>query len=443
MIVKANHPNVDIDGTVTMPYLIQWNSNCSLTLLVQHLSTHFSQDPPLYAKPTHTPSPPHTTIANNSVYSPQNLSNDNNQNWYTQTPDPYVASTSSSYTHNNYSNPTYTTPTTHPIPVVNSSVYPNQKLNPISSSSYGQSSAYTNTAYSQPTNTLYNSTGSSNSGSYNNNNTYNSITTSIPTNVTPASASYALNQLPSQFSHLSTPSGSNYPVPSYPGHNSGNTFPAQSKREKLERELTNKLQQILSNKQILFNKEIQNELTIQKQLNESYNNIQTDLKNMNKYKENISELLTIINTKNLELEEWADKQQQQEQNTNNNTNDIESYIIPYDDISTQLIKLSAEIKVIDDLIYYIIKAKVASAIDLSSFLKEIRRLSSNQFLLRMHMLKINASIAHAITTANTTNTNAIGNSAYPTSTSAGVGGGGGTDGGGYMNGSSNSSGGLK
>ena len=438
MIVKANHPNVDIDGTVTIPYLTQWSSNCSLTLLVQHLSTHFSQDPPLYTKPTHTPSPPPPSV-NSSVYTPQNLGDNNNQNWYTQTPDPYVASTSSSYTHNNYSNPTYTTPTTHPTPVVNSSVYPNQKLNPTSSSSYGQNSAYTNTAYSQPTNTLYNSTGSSNSGSYNNINKNNSNTNSISTNVTPASASYALNQLPSQFSHLSTPSGSNYPG----GQNSGNTFPAQSKREKLERELTNKLQQILSNKQASFNKEIQNELTIQKQLNESYHNIQTDLKNMNKYKENISESLTIINTKNLELEEWADKQQQQEQNTNNNTNDIESYIIPYDDISTQLIKLSAEIKVIDDLIYYIIKAKVASAIDLSSFLKEIRRLSSNQFLLRMHMLKINASIAHAITTANTTNTNAIVYSTYLTSTSAGVGGGGGTDGGGYMNSSSNSSGGLK
>ena len=428
MIVKANHPNVDIDGTVTIPYLIQWNNNCSLTLLVQHLSTHFSQDPPLYTKPTHTPSPP-PPIVNNSVYSPQNLSNDNNnQNWYTQTPDPYVASTSSSYTHNNYSNPTYTTPTAHPThptatPIVNSSVYPTQNLNP-SSSSYGQNSAYTNTAYSQPINTLYNSTGSSNNSNYNNinknTNTYNT-STSIPTNVTPASASYALN---SQFSHLST--STNYPGL---GHNSDpfsgtNTF--ATKREKLEFNLTNKLQQTLHTKQTNFNKEIQYELTIQKSLNESYITIQNDIKNMNKYKNNISESLTIINNKNHELEVWVDKQQQQEQNTNNANNDIESYIIPYDDISTQLIKLSAEIKVIDDLIYYIIKAKVASTIDLSSFLKEIRRLSSNQFLLRMHMLKINASIAHAITT-----TGAGGQS----------GGGSGGGGGGYMNGSSN--GGLK
>lgn len=349
MIVRANHPNVDIDGTVRIPYLTQWNNNNSLTQLVQNLSTHFSQDPPLYTKPTSS-----TPLVNTSANLSSNFSE---PNWYSSdVTDPYTATTSLSYGHMNYTN---------------------------------------NNAYSHnPTATLSNSMGSSSNMNNKNSNTYAPSSTigyynPNPTTKLPNGTSYethtANNSYKSSYSSSNSYNHLNH-IPT----SSATLAPTLSRRQKLENELTVKLQRELSNIQQKFHTDIQFEISTQRQLNESYVKASADLKNVEKWRNDLSEALTDINTKHLELEAWADEQERTKDEI-----DIESYIVPYDDLSAQLIKLSAEQKAIEDLIYYLEKALVASVIDLPSFLKEIRRLAHLQFLTRMHVLKINASVAHA------------------------------------------------
>ena len=53
MGIKPKHKHVDSTGKCYFPYLSQWNPNtCNLLGLLFQMSQAFSQDPPVYSKPT-------------------------------------------------------------------------------------------------------------------------------------------------------------------------------------------------------------------------------------------------------------------------------------------------------------------------------------------------------------------------------------------------------
>lgn len=63
---------------------------------------------------------------------------------------------------------------------------------------------------------------------------------------------------------------------------------------------------------------------------------------------------------------------------------------PYDDLSDQVIRVTAEQLAIDDALYFLSKALTAEnrKYDFNSFVKESRKLARLQFLAKVHLLKI-------------------------------------------------------
>jgi hypothetical protein len=68
-------------------------------------------------------------------------------------------------------------------------------------------------------------------------------------------------------------------------------------------------------------------------------------------------------------------------------------LVPFDALSAQITRLSAEALAIDDAFYYLERALASSrntTVDLNTFLKECRQLGRRQFLCKAHLRKINA-----------------------------------------------------
>jgi ESCRT-I complex subunit TSG101 len=97
-----------------------------------------------------------------------------------------------------------------------------------------------------------------------------------------------------------------------------------------------------------------------------------------------------VETKTEELKQWAEAQSRRD------PDDMDAVLEPFDHISSQLVRLSAEQHAAEDLIDCLEKALLNGAIDLPTMLKETRRLASQQFLARMHVMKINASLQQAL-----------------------------------------------
>ena len=102
------------------------------------------------------------------------------------------------------------------------------------------------------------------------------------------------------------------------------------------------------------------------------------------------------------LEDWletADKQQQQEgDNGNNNSSSPQSskvdlIALPTDTYSSQMLQLAAENAAIDDCIYFLDQSMARGNIPLDVFLKEVRRLSKRQFMVKAHLIKISQAKA--------------------------------------------------
>ncbi|TFY73921.1 hypothetical protein EWM64_g10089, partial [Hericium alpestre] len=56
MLVKPG-PHMDVSGRANIPYLAQWVRKPEPPALIEALQAHFSQDPPVYAKPKPPPPP--------------------------------------------------------------------------------------------------------------------------------------------------------------------------------------------------------------------------------------------------------------------------------------------------------------------------------------------------------------------------------------------------
>lgn len=100
-----------------------------------------------------------------------------------------------------------------------------------------------------------------------------------------------------------------------------------------------------------------------------------------------------------ELEQWLEVVEEQKRNTGEDTSsseqqqqqrqqNVDLLALPTDTHSAQMLELSAKNAAIDDCIYYLDRALVRGSITLDVFLKEVRKLSKEQFLAKAHLLKI-------------------------------------------------------
>lgn len=97
------------------------------------------------------------------------------------------------------------------------------------------------------------------------------------------------------------------------------------------------------------------------------------------------------------LETWLgavkEEQSKAEEEADSSVNNADLIALPADTHSAQMLALSAENAAIDDCIYFLDRALVRGSIGLVVFLKEVRRLSKRQFLVKAHLIKISQSCA--------------------------------------------------
>jgi ESCRT-I complex subunit TSG101 len=96
------------------------------------------------------------------------------------------------------------------------------------------------------------------------------------------------------------------------------------------------------------------------------------------------------------LEEWLDAaekhQQQEDENGKNDSSSqlskVDLIALPTDTHSSQMLQLAAENAAIDDCIYFLDQSMARGNIPLDVFLKEVRKLSKRQFMVKAHLIKI-------------------------------------------------------
>jgi len=89
---------------------------------------------------------------------------------------------------------------------------------------------------------------------------------------------------------------------------------------------------------------------------------------------------------------WAahnadDNNRSSKQSSNNNKNE-DLISLPIDTHSSQMLQLAAENAAIDDCIYVLDQSMGRGNMPLEVFLKEVRRLSKRQFMVKAHLMKI-------------------------------------------------------
>jgi len=155
------------------------------------------------------------------------------------------------------------------------------------------------------------------------------------------------------------------------------------KKKNIKNELSQKLKEKLSAVQTDTTREVEAEmlendtLTVElKKLNEKKNMLMDT-------KRKTEELIKQNQIKNIELENWI--------NTNNKNPDeinIDQLTEPEDEIKKQLLHLEAEDFTIEDTIYFLDRALQRGTIDIATYLRNIRNLSTDQFFKRALILKI-------------------------------------------------------
>ena len=338
MAIKENHRHVGMDGRVYMQYLHDWRAQThDLRELAVWMSSLFGSEPPCYAKPAG---------ASNIVNASSNVAT--------------------------------------------------------SASSYGSSSSHRPPAYAQATQSTRNS--------------YNPYTASTTTNSNINSnnrSREAEEQEQKRQQQIEKEIAEANLVAKIARE--GSLKEAQLKEE--QSRLQKDHEQKLSSMRAMATSKVQYELQVvfrdakddlrvtlknQKLLDYGEDEIQQLLKEGEERKEELMVLNDEMDGAVKMLEDWletADKQQQQGgDNGNNNSSSPQSskvdlIALPTDTYSSQMLQLAAENAAIDDCIYFLDQSMARGNIPLDVFLKEVRRLSKRQFMVKAHLIKISQAKA--------------------------------------------------
>jgi hypothetical protein len=215
-------------------------------------------------------------------------------------------------------------------------------------------------------------------------------TTAAATAALGASSSY-MNQSSPNAKNLG-PSNSGVMVSSASNSRSGTPTPGASAnsgtavtaklRPALENELQTKLKKEVKEYYYKLKMEVDEELSTQWALNNSSKDMKEILSTYEDARLKLMRSNLEVEEKMAALEAWRlDMESKKDQ-------DIENYVVPYDDLSQQIVRLNSEILAVDDAIYYLEKGLANSVIDLPTFLKETRNLARIQFLAKNHLIKI-------------------------------------------------------
>jgi len=164
-----------------------------------------------------------------------------------------------------------------------------------------------------------------------------------------------------------------------------------SARARLEDQVTIKLQEGLQNYYRRLTDELKAEEKTERALRESEDTIKRNLAFLKKKQQDLIRALAEVEQKSLELTAWSSEM------ATNSAVDVESRLEPYDDLSAQVVHLSASQHAIADTLwrldYAFANKTEAQTISLDRFLAQARKLNREQFRDTAHLKKIRDSLS--------------------------------------------------
>ncbi len=164
---------------------------------------------------------------------------------------------------------------------------------------------------------------------------------------------------------------------------------AKDKRARLIAEVTGRMRDDLQVQQVVLRDELDAEFAVERYLDQSGEAARQKLAELKTSLAAFEAALQAIAAKDQELSAWEEAQKSQP------PLEAESRLEAYDDLGAQVVRLNAELNAIDDAFYFLERALVDEnnkTVDLTSFLKETRRLARQQFMCKAHLMKINAAL---------------------------------------------------
>ncbi|ETI31249.1 hypothetical protein, variant 5 [Phytophthora nicotianae CJ01A1] len=120
------------------------------------------------------------------------------------------------------------------------------------------------------------------------------------------------------------------------------------------------------------------------QLTQSRENVERGLQSLRFLRDDITRAKSVVETQDQEVTAWL------EENEGKDTVDPDTILVEGDALSKQMIKTLAEHYAIEDALYYMDRALSNDEMELSVFLKEVRKLSRKQFMCLALVQKIHA-----------------------------------------------------
>ncbi|KAL3918740.1 MAG: hypothetical protein SGILL_004091 [Bacillariaceae sp.] len=127
----------------------------------------------------------------------------------------------------------------------------------------------------------------------------------------------------------------------------------------------------------------------QEQLKLTKDRISEDLKDLANKKTELEGYVAMLDTKTKEIEEWLEANKN---NAEEKEPSIDDVCEPVNKLHAQMLDLSAENAALTDVMYFLDRGMYTGQIDCSTQLKMVRKLAKRQFLIRAHLIKINAVI---------------------------------------------------
>jgi ESCRT-I complex subunit TSG101 len=124
----------------------------------------------------------------------------------------------------------------------------------------------------------------------------------------------------------------------------------------------------------------------QEQLKLTRERIEADLKDLVNKKSELEGHVATVNDKTKEIEEWLEASKNAEEKEPS----VDDICEPVNKLHAQMLDLSAENAALTDLMYFLDRGMYTGQIDCITHLKMIRKHAKQQFLIRAHLIKINA-----------------------------------------------------
>lgn len=326
MVIKPKHRHVDSSGMCYLPYLSSWNPNsCNLQTLINTMSQVFSADPPVRSAPKQT-TPTNPTMQTH----PQQQQQQPQNNYVSPLPQKQP----------NQQQQIQTNPYASPLPQnVNTPYgYPQQpQQQPYQQQ---QTNSYPNNNYQTP-------------------------------NPTPN---------PVQYNEMSQNPLPQYP-PKTPTSNSNFEDPAIVAKRNALRSATERLQGKLQKYFADTTKQIDDLIVENAKQDDKQRNIAIEKQSLDLQHGQISSDIDNLTKSFDDITKWLDA-------NDSATLDIDQITEPKDPHSKQLLYLVAEDATMEDTLYYLEKNLMSGELNLDVFLKNVRSLSTEQFLKRATIKKI-------------------------------------------------------